>query len=342
MQIWSKDIGKKLKDIDAFLLDQYKESRTKKKRNWRTYEEQYALRIKEAMKQLKPLVDEAVDSIKIMNAAGRPHELTLKQRVLLLLLQRLFGESNRMMASMLAIFSVLSDVDVSYKTIERLYSDEEVLMALHNLHVLIMKKKEVKDIDASGDGTGYSLSISKHYATETQKRGEKIKEAESQQKDDKKQGKKVRLFVYSFKLIDIKTKMYVAYGTSIKSEKEAYIRAISMLQKIDIELSSIRLDKYYSHPFYVDKFGKDTRVFVIPRKGTTLKGSWKWKRTMIEFVKNTPDYLEQYYQREHSENGWSVDKRRFGWDIAQRREDRIDTADFCTTVWHNLFELGNG
>lgn len=71
-----------------------------------------------------------------------------------------------------------------------------------------------------------------------------------------------------------------------------------------------------------------------------MRGNWNWKRTLIDFVKNTDDYLEQYYLRETSENGWSVDKRRFGWEIAQRRNDRIDTADFCTTLWHNLFEIG--
>jgi len=29
-----------------------------------------------------------------------------------------------------------------------------------------------------------------------------------------------------------------------------------------------------------------------------------------------------------------------GWTIAQRRDDRIDNALFCTGVWHNLFNMG--
>ncbi|HIH22645.1 MAG: hypothetical protein A3A72_02390 [Deltaproteobacteria bacterium RIFCSPLOWO2_01_FULL_38_9] len=339
MAVTYKDVAEKLKDIDEFLLEDYRKKHPDGKRDWRTYEEQYALRIKEAMKQLRPLVDEAVDTIQIAPAPGRPHELTLKQRVLLLLLHRLFGESNRMMTSMLAIFSVLSDIDVSYKTIERLYSDEEVDMALHNLHVLILKKKGVKDIDAAGDGTGYSLTISKHYATETQKRGERMKEAETQQPENK-EGKTVQAFVYSFKLIDIKTRMYVAQGTSMKSEKEAYEKAMKMIASTDIKLNSIRLDRYYSCAYYFDGFSRDTKIYVIPKKKTRMRGNWNWKRTLIDFVKNTEGYLEQYYLRETSENGWSVDKRRFGWEIAQRRNDRIDTADFCTAIWHNLFEIG--
>ena len=55
---------------------------------------------------------------------------------------------------MLAVFSLLSDIDVSYKTIERLYSDTEVEMAIYNLHILILNKKRVREVDTSGDGTG--------------------------------------------------------------------------------------------------------------------------------------------------------------------------------------------
>ena len=74
-----------------------------KKRDWRTYEQQYALRLRRPMRQPEPLVDEACD-IRIVSGAGRRHGLTLKQRVTLLLLQRLFGESNRTTASTPTIF----------------------------------------------------------------------------------------------------------------------------------------------------------------------------------------------------------------------------------------------
>ena len=345
MAVTYKDVREKLKDIDEFLLTEYKEKHPEKKRDWRTYEEQYALRIKEAMKQLKPLIDEAVDTIQIHKGPGPHHELTLKQRVHLLLLQRLFQQSNRMMASMLAIFSVLSDVDVSYKTIERLYSDEEVLMALHNLHVIILRKKGVTNPDVSGDGTGYSLTISKHYASVAAREKDDAKETKvepekSESETVEKPKKSKKAFVFSFKWMDIKTKMYVSYGTSLKSERDAYDKANKMLDTTEVKINSVRLDRYYSCSVYVDAFNRNIGVYVIPKKNATLRGEWHWKRTMINFVENTPEYLEQYFQRENSEAGWSADKKHFGWDIAQRRPDRIDTADFCTEVWHNLFQLG--
>ena len=282
-----------------------------------------------AMRNLSPLIEDATTSIKIYRGKGRKSDLTLKQKVTLLLLKELVEKSNRSMASMLTIFSLLSNIDLSYKKVERLYSDTEVEMAIYNLHILMLKKKRVRDVDASGDGTGYSLTIRKHYASEIQKRKDGAKVAEKSKK---------KIFVYSFKLLDLKTKMYICYGTSFRSEKEAFDKAMKMLEEIDVKLKSIRLDKYYSFPSYVDRF-EGTRVYVILRKNATLRGSWKWKRTMIEFVKNTLPYLEQYYQRENSESEFSVDKRQTGRKIEQKREDRIDMALACTNLWHNLFRL---
>jgi transposase len=113
-----------------------------------------------------------------------------------------------------------------------------------------------------------------------------------------------------------------------------------MLNHIDVEIDSVRLDKYYSFPSYVDRFGK-ANVYVIPRKNATLRGFWKWKDTMKELVENTIPYLEQYYLRNNSAAGFSANKRWFGWKVGlgQKRDDRIGTDLTCTGVWHNLMNL---
>lgn len=327
--IGKRDIRERLKDIETFLLDQYKEDREKEKskRDWRTYEQRLMYRIKRAIRNLEPLIEEATRTMKTSREKGRKPELSVKQKVILLLLKELVMKSNRSMSSMLTIFSLLSGIDVSYKTVERLYSDPEVEIAIHNLHVLILKKKKVKEVDCCGDGTGYSLTIKKHYRSETEKRKKGIK---------KSCGRKI--FAYSFKILDLRTKMYVAYGTSMRSEKQAFERATKMLSEIDVEVKSMRLDKFYSLPFYVDKFS-GAKVYVIPRKNATMKGSFKWKRTMINFVKDTFSYLREYYLRNNSESGFSVDKKWFGWKVSQRREDRIDCAITCVNIWHNLLNL---
>ncbi|MCZ7401599.1 MAG: hypothetical protein O8C61_05200 [Candidatus Methanoperedens sp.] len=44
-----------------------------------------------------------------------------------------------------------------------------------------------------------------------------------------------------------------------------------MLKSINIEIESVRLDKYYSLPSYVDRFGK-AKVYIIPKKKCNVKG----------------------------------------------------------------------
>ncbi len=139
--------------------------------------------------------------------------------------------------------------------------------------------------------------------------------------------------------MDLETRLYIALGSSMKSEREAYDRAMDLLSSIGIEMDSIRLDRYYSSPSYLDKLG-DTKVFVIPKKNATLNGSRKWKDTMRDFVQDTIPYLEQYHKRSNSESEFAADKKMLGWNIAQKRDDRIDNALFCTGVLHNLFNMG--
>jgi transposase len=64
----------------------------------------------------------------------------------------------------------------------------------------------------------------------------------SESKDGKRSSGRKRLFAYSFFLMDLKTRMYIAYGSSTKSEREAYDRALAMLRSTEIVLNSLRLE----------------------------------------------------------------------------------------------------
>jgi len=128
------------------IIEEYKNESPDKKRDWRTYEQRLAERLKTAYRELKPLVQEAAQSLHIVNGEtrGSKSKLTLEQKLLLLLLKHLFSKSNRDISVMVVIFSWLTDIDISYKTVERLYSDDQVILALHNLHQLILKKKALQ------------------------------------------------------------------------------------------------------------------------------------------------------------------------------------------------------
>jgi len=329
----SKSIRQVVAQLDE-IIEEYKKEHPKKKRNWRTYEQEFARRARTCFNDLEPLVDEAVSTIKIIKVENRGNgpKLTLKQKVLLLLLKHFCGKSNRTMEWMVVLFLWLTKVDVSYKTIERLYSDEAVQLAIFNLHQLLLKKKGVKTADCSGDGTGHAVLITQHYATSAQKLKDKAKEASGTVK-----------FVYSFALIDIKERMYIGYGTSCKSEKAAFEKALQMAEKIGIEVKSLRLDKYYSAEAYVNicqaNLGK-VKMFIIPKSNITTLGVREFCKIVYRFTEDTKLFLEDYFQRNQSESGFSEDKKRTGWKIAQKREERIETAYGLTTAWHNLYWVG--
>lgn len=318
------------------IIEEYKKSHPAQERDWRTYEQQFARRAKACFRDLEPLVEEAVSSIRVVTGENRGNEpkLSLKQKVLVLLLKHFCGRSNRMMEWMIVLFSLLTDIDVTYKTIERLYSDEAVRLAILNLHSLLLNKKEVNAADCSGDGTGHALVVREHYATKIQKLKDKIKENTTGSK---------AAFVYSFALIDITSRMYIGYGTSFKSEKAAFEKALELTRELGITVESLRLDKYYSAEAYAkicqEHLGK-VKLYILPKKNIATLGVGEWCRMIHAFAENTKGFLEEYFQRNQSESGFSEDKKRTGWRFAQRREDRIDTAYSLTTLWHNLFWAG--
>lgn len=329
----NKQLSFRIKELDDYLLEKYrkaaKKEAKKKKKDYTKYERDYMTRIKTVIRELDPLIKEATN-IKIHRGRGKPPKLTLEQRMRIFLIKQLIDKSNRNMAYMLDLFCLVMGIDISYKTIERLYSNEDLKLALYNLHILLLQKKEVRDVDCGGDATGYGLVIRKHYASYVQKLKDKAKKQDGR--------KKKKHFAYKFTLIDLKTKMYICYGSSLKSEKRAYKKAMKMLEELKIKVKSIRLDKYYSFPSYV-KYFKGIKIFIIPRKNAKLGHGEDWLKVMNNFVNDTWEYLKEYYKRNLSENGFGVDKKMFGSKIRQKREDRIDIAIFSKVLWHNLIYL---
>lgn len=329
--ITTKQVREKVKVLDE-LINAYNKDTNKKKRDWRTYEERVANRLKHAIRYFERYIDQALTNIIFtkQKGPGAPEKLTLKQRVMLLLIKQLMDKSNRDMSIMMALFSVMTSIDISYKTIERLYDDQRIIMILNNVHILIINEKKIEKPKVCGDATGYVLSVKENYCSISQK----IK--------DKKSTKK-RKVIFSFALMDIDTRLYLAYGTSYKSESKAYEEAIRMLKKSDIIFESIRLDRYYSKQCYVreiNEISPKSKIYLIPKKNVTVKGNVAWKEMLIDFVHNTMNYFKEYYQRNQSESGFAEDKKRFGWRIRQKLEHRINLAYFGIFTWHNLMWIG--
>lgn len=269
-------------------------------------------KVRERLMKLPELVDKAAAMIDLQTGPGRPHSADLAKRTMLFLFARLMNKSNRDMEDLLVLFSPLFHMDVSYKSIERLYSDEQVKMVLHNLFLLLLQEEGASGHTA-GDGTGYSMNVTRHYASDPKKRG--------------------KAYRYAFRLIDLQTGMYVGAGFSARSEMEAFREAMEMARSQEIK--SIRLDKYYSSAKILREL-EGIEVFVIPKKNLS-RITLPWARILRRIASDPLGYLREYFQRNLSENGFSSDKGRFGWMVRQRREDRQRTALFSIALLHNLF-----
>lgn len=308
-------------------------------RDWRTYEQRLALRIRKATEEIEPIIDEAYSIIKIKKSekSGRPPKVPVTKKILLLLLKDIFQLSNRKMANFLAFFTALTGIDISYKTVERVYSDELATMIIHNMFMIMVKRKGIKNADTCGDGTGYSLTVTKHYRNEREKELRKPHKKDNEKNDEK--GEKKKLFARSFGLMDLDTKMYIGYGTSMKSEHDAFVKAKEMAIGFGITIDTIRLDKLFSYQGITKEFNRETMIFIIPKTNATIRGSSQWKDIMRSYVFDPMEHLKEYFKRNCSESGFSADKRTCGWKIWQIRDDRIDTSLMCKGVWHNLLLL---
>jgi transposase len=76
----------------------------------------------------------------------------------------------------------------------------------------------VTNSDATGDGTGYSLTVKKNYESHAQKLKYMAKENPDYRKDaNGSRIHKKRLFAYSFAKMDLETRLYIAFRSSMKS-----------------------------------------------------------------------------------------------------------------------------
>ncbi len=88
--------------------------------------------------------------------------------------------------------------------------------------------KESVGIDR--DGTGYTLTVKKNYESYAQKLKDMAKEEGGSSGGIRPNAHRRRLFAYTFTIMDLRTRLYLAYGSSMKSERAAFDGAVVMLE----------------------------------------------------------------------------------------------------------------
>lgn len=273
-------------------------------------------RVKQRLARLPEYVERAAAAVRIVkDPRGQHTTVSVVKRVLLLIFKRLTERSNRGMEDLLVPFAPLFGFQRSYKFVERLYSDIEVRLVLHNLFILLVREEGVSG-HVAGDGTGYALMTGQHYRT-----------------DPKKHGKK---YVHVFFFLDLDTNLYVGYGYSPRSEMDAFHRARAVMQELGIPIESVRLDRYYSSRKVIRLFGQDVTLYLIPKENIARFGA-QWPPILQKIMLDPVAFLSQYFLRNLTETANATDKQRFGERINQVLDERRDTEVRCIGVLHNVF-----
>ena len=85
-------------------------------------------------------------------------------------------------------------------------------------------------------------------------------------------------------------------------------------------------------------FDREVAVYVIPRRNIARLG-FEWLRVIRRIMESPRAFLRRYFMRNLCEAGFSADKRRFGWRIRQRRDDRKEMAMLSIALMHNIFTV---
>lgn len=318
--ITNKQLQKTLDELEYLKKLYRRDFAVEKKPYSKEYDKRLRTLMRDLVRKINEDVDKAAATMEVKQIVGRP----MKDRVLLTkihLFQQILDLSNREMEGFALMFALTGNETFSYKTIERAFEDPVVAMILHNLYVLSCGVP--RKIDASSDGTGYSLTISKHYRTDKENNKEHWEEVE--RKD----------YIITSTIVDLQTRLYVSYAVGFSSEMQLFEQAKQFLEQRGFTLNSITIDKYYSNQKTIADFNTETKTYFIPKKNATIRGNKKWKDAIKEFTTDTIGYLKKYFKRETSEFCHSADKRRFG-RIRQRKTERIITTMSSRTLLHNL------
>ena len=125
--------------IDS-LLDEYRDKFSLPMTvDWKDYESSYKTRLRGMASELREMIHSSSDIT--VDEFGRPSLLNAKEKVFVILVKEIFRLSNRKAAYLLPLLGISKDI--SYKTVERLYSDPLVLMILNDLFIRSIRRKMV-------------------------------------------------------------------------------------------------------------------------------------------------------------------------------------------------------
>jgi transposase len=244
------------------------------------------------------------------------------------MIQQYFETSNRVTAGLIKILreKMRIDEELTYKDIERAYENPSVILVLNMLFTKTNEPVIGRETEFTGDGTGISTTIKENYA------------------NDRDDIKKMKIYDRMIGVVGVEYKLLSAVEITDGESNECpfLIPLLTETNKTHKHINLVSLDgAYYSH----DNISFIASIGAVPRIMPPIDAAFKSygcmakKKMLIDFMKNTQKWLEEYHTRSISESRNSSDKRVFTRNLLKRIDCRRYTEGFARACRYNVRRL---
>jgi transposase len=328
------------------------DKRPEKSVSWSEYDTAQCCEAADVLELIREVVDTADVSIR----ARKPPEKPTPGRpptnpadvAKALLAQSYFGASNRETEGLLILFYRNLGIEraFSYKTVERGYDHEAVNEILDEVFALTNAPvKGLEDV-FSIDGSGTPTRMRQNYAHDRERQQkERSKKGADKDADADAFPKGFHDYVYTVAVIGTRYKLFAyTHNTTDHSRGEtAFLEeGVVGTKALHPDMKMVCGDGLYAIREacrLVEEAGAEPRF--LPRRNATFKskGAHAWVRMLLPLTEDPQTWLEEYYQREASETGFSMVKMRNPQPLRKRLDARKCTEERLREVVHNIRRL---
>lgn len=317
-------------------------------RSWSAYDLAQTREIADTLELTRHLVDAAEARLasrgeRRARKRGRPPTPTA-DIAKVLIMQTYFGVPNRVAEGLILLFGEKLGLSTSfsYKAIERGYDREAVNRLLDEVMELTNVPIQGLEKTFSADGTGMPTSGKENYADQRNRQSSEGREEGMWPGSTELPAR--REYVFGVGILGTKYKLFSAWKGSCDrrvGELALFPDLLRQTKEFHPGMEMVVGDGLYAgrpQCSLVAEAGAVPRF--LPRRNVTLKreGVKAWAEMLLSMAKNPQQWFREYYQREASECGFSMVKKRKG-ALRKRLRRRKETETYLRFVQYNVTRL---
>ncbi len=314
--------------------------RTPRRRNWARFDRAPAHERGGLLPRVRFVVDtDAAErrAVPPLRSGGRPR-VPLADLLKTLLWQSYRGTANRPTEGELRVLELGIGRRFSYKTVERAYSDPEVIAALPRLLAITNRPLRGLETIFSIDGSGFPGSVQEHYRTERERQRAPEREAGYLPRGSHSWVRNVANVGVQYGLVA----GWKSWTDGSLPEVHCYAEVFGQTRTTHPEMVQQLGDGAYAIRALVDRTTEQgVSCRFLPKRSVNLKafGVPGWKPSLWGLVVNPQGWLAEYHLRSVSEVVWGAMKARHPRKVLKRLERRQRTEATLRAVTYNLRRL---